>query len=57
VALGKDAAISMFIRDGTMLARHPHADAMIGQKFEDGAAAREGAARAASNPARAQSRR
>jgi diguanylate cyclase (GGDEF)-like protein/PAS domain S-box-containing protein len=34
VALGKDAAISMFHRDGTMLARHPHADAMIGQKFK-----------------------
>ena len=24
----------MFHRDGTMLARHPHADAMIGQKFK-----------------------
>jgi diguanylate cyclase (GGDEF)-like protein/PAS domain S-box-containing protein len=34
VALGKDAAIAMFHRDGTMLARHPHADAMIGQKFK-----------------------
>src|ERR1700722_17261469 len=34
VALGKDAAISMFHRDGTMLARHPHTDAMIGQKFK-----------------------
>jgi diguanylate cyclase (GGDEF)-like protein/PAS domain S-box-containing protein len=33
VALGKDAAISMFHRDGTMVARHPHADAMIGLKF------------------------
>jgi hypothetical protein len=31
VALGKGAAISMFHRDGTMLARHPQADAMIGQ--------------------------
>ncbi|HTA99041.1 MAG TPA: EAL domain-containing protein [Bradyrhizobium sp.] len=34
VALGKDAAISMFHRDGTMLARHPYADSMIGQKFK-----------------------
>ena len=33
VALGKDAAISMFHRDGTMVARHPHADSMIGVKF------------------------
>jgi diguanylate cyclase (GGDEF)-like protein/PAS domain S-box-containing protein len=34
VALGKGAAISMFHRDGTLLARHPHADSMIGQKFK-----------------------
>ena len=34
VALGNDAAISMFDRDGTMLARHPHADSMIGQNFK-----------------------
>jgi diguanylate cyclase (GGDEF)-like protein/PAS domain S-box-containing protein len=33
VTLGKDAAISMFHRDGTMLARHPHTDAIIGHKF------------------------
>jgi diguanylate cyclase (GGDEF)-like protein/PAS domain S-box-containing protein len=33
VTLGKDAAISMFHRDGTMLARHPHVDPMIGRKF------------------------
>ncbi len=33
VALGEGAAISMFHRDGTMLARHPHADSMIGRKF------------------------
>jgi diguanylate cyclase (GGDEF)-like protein/PAS domain S-box-containing protein len=33
LALGEGAAISMFHRDGTMLARYPHADAMIGQKF------------------------
>ena len=35
VALGKGAAISMFHRDGTMLARHPHVDPMIGQKFRN----------------------
>jgi diguanylate cyclase (GGDEF)-like protein/PAS domain S-box-containing protein len=34
VALGEDAAISMLHRDGTMLARHPHADAMIGRNFK-----------------------
>ena len=34
VALGKDAAISMFHRDGTMLARHPYVDSMIGRKFK-----------------------
>ena len=33
VALGEGAAISLFYRDGTMLARHPHANSMIGQKF------------------------
>ena len=33
VTLGKDAAISMFHRDGTLLARHPHVDPMIGQNF------------------------
>ncbi len=33
VALGADAAISMFHHDGTMLARHPHVDKMIGQNF------------------------
>jgi diguanylate cyclase (GGDEF)-like protein/PAS domain S-box-containing protein len=33
VALGEGAAISMFHRDGTMLARYPHADSTIGQKF------------------------
>ncbi len=34
VALGNGAAISMFHRDGTLLARHPHADSMIGQNFK-----------------------
>ncbi len=33
VALGKGAAISMFHADGTLIARHPHAASMIGQKF------------------------
>jgi diguanylate cyclase (GGDEF)-like protein/PAS domain S-box-containing protein len=35
VALGKGSAISMFHRDGTMLARHPHADAKIGKNFKN----------------------
>jgi diguanylate cyclase (GGDEF)-like protein/PAS domain S-box-containing protein len=34
VALGEDAAISMFHRDGTMLARFPHVDSMIGRNFK-----------------------
>jgi diguanylate cyclase (GGDEF)-like protein len=33
VALGPGSAISMFHRDGTMLARYPHVDAMIGRNF------------------------
>lgn len=31
LALGDDAAISMLHRDGTLLARYPHADGLIGQ--------------------------
>src|SRR5256714_212325 len=34
VVLGEGAAISMFHREGTLLARYPHADAMIGQKLK-----------------------
>ena len=33
LSLGEGAAISMFHHDGTMLVRYPHADTMIGQKF------------------------
>jgi diguanylate cyclase (GGDEF)-like protein len=33
VALGDDAAITMFHRDGTLLARYPHADALLGRNF------------------------
>ncbi|MGA7995037.1 MAG: diguanylate cyclase, partial [Bradyrhizobium sp.] len=33
--LGNDAAIALFHRDGTMLARYPRADSMIGKKFKD----------------------
>ena len=33
LALGDDATISMFHRDGTLLARYPHNDATIGQNF------------------------
>jgi diguanylate cyclase (GGDEF)-like protein len=36
LALGEDAAISMFHRDGTLLARYPHADRMIGENFGEG---------------------
>jgi diguanylate cyclase (GGDEF)-like protein/PAS domain S-box-containing protein len=34
VVLGEGAAISMFHRDGTLLARYPRVDTMIGQKFK-----------------------
>jgi diguanylate cyclase (GGDEF)-like protein/PAS domain S-box-containing protein len=34
VALVEGTAISLFHRDGTMLARHPHADSMIGKNFK-----------------------
>ncbi len=36
LALGDDAAITMFHRDGTLLARYPHMDSMIGQNFGNG---------------------
>jgi diguanylate cyclase (GGDEF)-like protein len=36
LALGEGAAISMYHRDGTMLARYPHVEAMIGRNFITG---------------------
>ncbi|MBR1155921.1 EAL domain-containing protein [Bradyrhizobium sp. JYMT SZCCT0428] len=33
VAIGADAAVSMFHTDGTLLARHPRAEHLVGQKF------------------------
>jgi diguanylate cyclase (GGDEF)-like protein len=36
VALGENAAISMFHSDGTLLARHPHVEDMIGRNFLGG---------------------
>ena len=58
VALGDDAAISMFHRDGTLLARYPHVDAMIGQNFEPRPALRLAAssARTSASPCADQSR-
>jgi len=38
VALGTGAAISMHHSDGTLLARHPHVNAMIGKNFRTGPA-------------------
>jgi PAS domain-containing protein len=38
VALGSDSAISMHHRDGTLLARYPHVDEMIGRNFKTGTA-------------------
>ncbi|MCW5700975.1 MAG: EAL domain-containing protein [Bradyrhizobium sp.] len=37
IALGHGAAISLFHRDGTLIARHPHVEAMIGQKIPNAA--------------------
>jgi diguanylate cyclase (GGDEF)-like protein len=36
LALGDGAAIAMFHRDGTLIARYPHVDSMIGQNFANG---------------------
>jgi diguanylate cyclase (GGDEF)-like protein len=36
VALGKDAAISMHHSDGTLLARYPHVESIIGTNFRTG---------------------
>jgi diguanylate cyclase (GGDEF)-like protein/PAS domain S-box-containing protein len=36
LALGEGAAISMYHRDGTLLARYPHVETMIGTNFSDG---------------------
>jgi diguanylate cyclase (GGDEF)-like protein len=33
VSLGPGAAIAVHLRDGTLLARYPHADALLGQNF------------------------
>ena len=45
VALGSGSAILTFHHDGTMLGRYPHVDFMVGEKFEYGAAAEQGADR------------
>jgi diguanylate cyclase (GGDEF)-like protein len=36
LALGDDAVISMFHRDGTMMARYPHLEEVIGMNISDG---------------------
>jgi diguanylate cyclase (GGDEF)-like protein/PAS domain S-box-containing protein len=41
VSLGENAAISMYHRDGTLLARYPHAEEMIGRNFVTGQIHRE----------------
>src|SRR5216684_5417777 len=41
VALGPGAAISMHHRDGTLLARYPHLDEMIGKNFKSGPASQQ----------------
>jgi diguanylate cyclase (GGDEF)-like protein len=37
VALGEGAAISLYLREGTLLARHPHIERMIGSNVHDSA--------------------
>jgi diguanylate cyclase (GGDEF)-like protein len=34
MALGEGAAISMYLRDGTLVARYPHIETMIGRNFQ-----------------------
>jgi diguanylate cyclase (GGDEF)-like protein len=41
VALGPDAAIAMHHRDGTLLARYPHLDELIGKNFRTGPASQQ----------------
>jgi diguanylate cyclase (GGDEF)-like protein len=41
VALGSGAAIAMHHRDGTLLARYPHLDEMIGKNFRAGPASQQ----------------
>jgi diguanylate cyclase (GGDEF)-like protein len=41
VALGSGAAIAMHHRDGTLLARYPHLDEMIGKNFRTGPASQQ----------------
>ncbi len=36
LSFGDNSAISMFHRDGTMLARYPHVESIIGRNFSDG---------------------
>jgi diguanylate cyclase (GGDEF)-like protein len=38
VALGQDATIAIYHRDGTLMARHPHVEALMGQNFKNGPA-------------------
>ena len=39
VGLGPEATIAMHLREGTLLARYPHVDTMIGQNFNNGPSA------------------
>lgn len=41
LALGPDATVAMHHRDGTLLARYPHIDAMIGKNFNSPANVRQ----------------
>ena len=41
VALGPEAAIAMHHRDGTLLARYPHLDELIGKNFRTGPASQQ----------------
>lgn len=39
--LGQDASIAMHDRDGVLLARYPHVEALIGRSFKNGSAAQQ----------------
>jgi diguanylate cyclase (GGDEF)-like protein/PAS domain S-box-containing protein len=41
MALGDGAAITMYLRDGTLLARYPHVERLIGRNFKNGVVHRQ----------------
>src|SRR6202034_348936 len=41
MVLGDGAAITMYLRDGTLLARYPHVERLIGRNFKNGVVHRQ----------------